>query len=165
MQLIILRGLPGCGKSVIADKLGLYFNNEVVHGDNFKLRYLENNSDFKKALEFSYDKIFKKIKELFENGSEIIVVEELFNNKNLIDKIYNFCKEKEIEIKSFYVKRDLEKLLEVENNRNRKIKNTKKDFEKLEYEIKEIGIENEIIIDNNGTIESSVEIILEKISK
>ncbi len=163
MRLITLRGLPGCGKSVIAKKLGEKLNVEVIKGDFFKLEFMKNSSSFKEACSFAYDKIFEKIKELFDKRNKIIIVEELFNDKDLFEKIKVFCLESNIEIVSFYIDRDLEKLLEVENKRERKIKNSKEDFEKLKKEIKEIKIENEVVIDNNGIIENTVDFIIDNL--
>ncbi|MCK5285638.1 MAG: AAA family ATPase [Candidatus Pacebacteria bacterium] len=165
MELIILRGLPGCGKSTIAEKLGGRLDAPVVFGDFFKREFMKSNSSFenKEMYQYSYIKIFEKIKELFENGNKRIITEELFNDKNLVDKIKEFCKENNINIKSFFIERDIEKLLEIEESRERKIKNTKVDFEKLEKEIIEIEIEDEIILNNNKKIEGSLEFILSKI--
>ena len=165
MQLIILRGLPGCGKSVITEKLEERCNSSVIFGDTFKRSFMNQNpgSENKEIYQYAYDKIFEKIKELFEGGNEIVIVEELFNDRSLVEKIQSFCKERQIEIKSFFIERDLEKLLEVERNRERKIKNTREDFEKLEQEMKRIEIEGEFIVGNNGTIENSVDFILKAI--
>lgn len=163
MKLIILRGLPGSGKSVIAGKLGEQLNKSVVSGDVFKLEFMKNNCDFKEACQLACAKVFEKIKELFNERNKIIIIEELFHNRDFFNKIKNFCEKNNIEIKSFYIKRDLDKLLEVEKNRERKIKNTKEDFEKLKKELDEIKIENEVIIDNNNGVEDSVKFILGKI--
>jgi len=165
MKLIILRGLPGCGKSTIAEKLKERLNIPVVFGDTFKRNFMKQNSNSENedVFQYAYDKIFKKIKELFEIGEEIVIVEELFNDKDLIQQIQSFCKEKDIEVKSFLIKRDLEKLLEVEEGRERKIKNTKEDFENLRKELEDVNIENEIVVNNNGVIEDSVYFVLEKI--
>ncbi|MBU4536787.1 zeta toxin family protein [Patescibacteria group bacterium] len=142
MKLIILRGLPGCGKSIIAEKLGEKLDNPVIHGDFFKREYMKNNSDFKNSdvYQYSYNKIFEKIKDLFKSGEKFLIVEELFNDKDLVEKIKDHCLENNIEIKSFFIQRDLEKLLALEEVRGRKIKNTQEDFKKLEKEIKDIKI-------------------------
>ncbi|MBU1046682.1 hypothetical protein KKH36_02800 [Patescibacteria group bacterium] len=165
MKLIILRGLPGCGKSVIAEKLGEKLDNPVIYGDFFKREYMKDNPEFvnKDVYQYSYDKIFEKIKDLFESGEETVIVEELFNDVDLLGKIENFCRENIIEIKAFFIQRDLEKLLELEETRGRKVKNTKEDFGKLEKEIRDNEIEGEIIMDNNKTLEGSVEFVLKNI--
>ena len=126
---------------------------------------MKQNVDFKneEVYQYSYKKILENIKELFDKGDKTVIIEELFNDKNLVQKIKEFCDENNIEINWFYIERDLDKLLEIESKRERVIKNTKEDFEKLEKELDEVGIENEITIDNNRTIKDSVESILEKI--
>jgi len=163
MKLIILRGLPGCGKSTIAKKLGENLNSDVVNGDVFKLESLEKNKSFEEALLYSYKKIFKKIKMFFAEEKEFIIVEELFYDKNLIDKIKDFCEQNNVKIYWFFIGRNIKEILEVEKNRDRKIKNSEGDFEKLKQKLEDVKIKDEVFINNNEEIDKSVKLILEKI--
>jgi adenylate kinase family enzyme len=153
MKLIILRGLPGCGKTTLANKIGQEAGAPVIHGDDFKLEYMRIERDFKKALQYSYDKILENIKSYISNDEKVVVVEELFNDQNLVNNILQVCKEHNIDTHWFRVKRDLDKLLETEAKRDRKIKNTLEDFQKLEQELDSIKIDNETILENNSAIE------------
>ena len=87
MKLVILRGLPGCGKSTIAEKLSKKLNCRVIHGDVFKLEFLKKNNDFKKAREYSQTRILEEIKKYFRQKEKLIIAEELFYSKELIKKM------------------------------------------------------------------------------
>ncbi|MDD2935400.1 MAG: AAA family ATPase [Candidatus Pacebacteria bacterium] len=163
MKLIILRGLPGCGKSTIAEILSENLECSVVYGDFFKREFLVKNKNFQEACEYSYKKIFEEVEKYAEKKEEVVIIEELFDNKEFVERIKNFCRENNIQIYWFYIKRELEKLLEVEQKRDRKIKNTVDDFKKLQDSLNEIKNEGEIVVDNNGNIEESINFVLNKI--
>lgn len=165
MKLIILRGLPGSGKSTIAEKLSDKLGGKVIYGDSFKREFMSANTDFKneEVFEYSHNKIFNEIEKYFSQKEKLVIVEELFDNKEFVEKIKVFCKENNIEIFWFYIKRDLEKLLEIENKRERKIKNTIEDFKKLKKDIENIKNSEEFIVVNDKSIEDSVKSILENL--
>ena len=163
MKLIILRGLPGCGKSTIAEKLSKKFDSKVIYGDSFKLECLKRNNNFKEACEYSYEKIFEEVKKYFNQKEEILIIEELFFDKDLVEKIKDFCKENNIKIFWFYIQKDLEKLLEIENKRERSKKNTTEDFKNIQKDLDSIKNEGEIIVDNNGSLEDSINFILKSL--
>ncbi|MEI8339388.1 MAG: AAA family ATPase [bacterium] len=153
MKLIILRGLPGCGKTTLANKIGLEAGAPIIHGDDFKLEYMKIERDFKKALQYSYDKITENIKEYISKDEKVVVVEELFNDQTLVNNIIQISKENNIDTHWFRIKRDLDKLLETEAKRERKVKNTLEDFQKLEKELDNIIIEGEVVLENNSNID------------
>ena len=167
MKLIILRGLPGCGKSTIAEKLYESLDSKVVYSDSFKREFIESNSSFenKDVYRYAHDKVLGEIEKYFNQKEKLVIVEELFEDKNFVEKIKIFCKENNIEISWFYIKRDLEKLLEIESSRKRKTKNTIEDFKKLQNSLDEIKNEGEIVVDNNGSIENSVNFILKSLEE
>ena len=161
MKLIILRGLPGVGKSVIADKLAEKLNNStVIHVDDFKVECRKKHKDynFGDVCKYSYEKTLQKLSSC--SSEEVIIIEEIFDNKDFVNNKIKFCKENNIESYWFHLKRDIKKLLEVENKRKRKIKNTLDDFETLQNNINKVKIANEKTILNNGDIDNSVNAIL-----
>jgi len=161
MKLIMLRGLPGCGKSTIAEKLENDFNVKVVYGDVFKREFIENNIDYKNkdAYEYSYVKIFETINTLFNSGEKIIICEELFNSEKLINKIVKYCAKNEIELVSFIIERNIDLLLKNEHLKDRKIKNTKEDFVKIKSELNNVHIKNETVVNNKTTINDATMLI------
>ena len=165
MKLIILRGLPGCGKSTIAEYLSKKLGCDVIYGDFFKREFVKNNTNFKSEdiYNYAHNKILEELENAFNEKKEVLIIEELFENKNFVEDVKSFCNKNKIEIKWFYIQRDLEKLLETENNRERKVKNTLDDFKKLKEDLDSIKNEWEIKVDNNGIIEESVSFILEKL--
>ena len=164
-KLIILRGLPGCGKSIIAEKLSEKLNSMVIYGDSFKREFMISNIDFKNkdVYEYAHNKILKELKKMFAKGKELVIIEELFENKNFVNSLKDFCDKNEVEIQWFYIQRDLEKLLEIENKRERKIKNTIKDFKKLQKDLEDIKNEGEIIVDNNGDLNDTINFVLKNL--
>ncbi len=165
MKLVILRGLPGCGKTTIAEKLSEKLDGKVIYGDSFKREFMATNINFKNedVFRYAHNKIFNEIEKYFNQKEKIVVAEELFDNKEFVERIKSFCEENNIEIFWFYIQRDLEKLLEIEDKRERKIKNTIEDFDNLQNSLNEIKNEGEIIIDNNGIIEDCVDFILKNL--
>ena len=165
MKLVILRGLPGCGKSTIAEELSNKLNSQVIYGDSFKREFMIANSDFKneEVYLYSYDKITEEIERYFDQKEKLVVVDELFDNKEFVGRVKSFCKESNIEIFWFYIQRDFEKLLETEHQRERKIKNTIEDFKSLQNSLDKIKNEEEVFVDNNNDIKDSVEFILKNL--
>lgn len=164
MVIIFLRGLPGSGKTSIAHKLEEKLDcAEVIHSDAFKIDYLKKHKDcdFADACKYSYSKTIKRLSTL--SVKKIIIVEELFYDSDFVQKIRDFCREKNIRTFWFYLKRNLNKLLEIENSRKRKIKNTRGGLLKLQKDLDKIKIENEKIVLNDGNIDESVNFILENI--
>ena len=88
MKLIILRGLPGTGKTIIAKKLTQQIQNSIViHVDEFKIDYRKLNKDCKfiDACKHSYKKTIKKLSSITDK--EIAIIEELFYDSNFVNKI------------------------------------------------------------------------------
>lgn len=158
MKLIILRGLPGSGKTELANKLGSGLGAEVLHIDDFKIQV---RKDFPGQFTWpeirakAYDETLRYLTEAEARGVALLVCEELFLDKDLVGRFIKFCEEREVEASWFRVERDLDKLLELEQTperARRPVHNSREDFENLDREIKEIIIPGERVIDNNGDL-------------
>jgi len=163
MKIIFIRGLPGTGKTVIAEILKkIFIDSEIICVDKFKIQAIKKEKNFEKSLEISHKKTLEKLNLL---NKEYVIVEELICDKDFYNDLNNFVNKTKSHAYWFRLLRPLEKLLEVEKGRKRKIKNNKEDFDKLKRDIKSCKIENEHLIKNNNlalTIEKILDIINQK---
>lgn len=163
MKLIILRGLPGTGKTIIAKILKkIFFNSEIISIDKLKIQALKSKYSFLKANKIGFEKSMQELSKLSKT-KEVIILEEIICNKKFYHELNNFIKDMECELYWFRITRKLNHLLAVESKRKRKIKNTKKDFLNLKKEIEMIEIKSEHKIKNDDlgkTIKEILDILI-----
>jgi uridine kinase len=147
MKLIILKGLPGTGKTAVAHGLeNRLSNSEVIHLDDFGIKTGKN-------IEENFKKILKKLSKLIEQDTEVVIVEGLTKDVDFWSRLETFAEENKLTLISFMLEQPLDRLLE------RKPKNSVEDFKKLQ---KYLEVSDEIIIRDND-IDGSVNFILNKI--
>jgi broad-specificity NMP kinase len=141
MKLIIIRGIPGTGKTTLAHSLeNKLKNSEVIHLDDIYT---------KKSGKKDYEKINKKLESF--SKKDYVIIEGLIYDKDF------FIKLKKFEEKYYFrLKRKISDLLKIPS---RKIRNSKEDFLKLKIELDKINIQKEYTIYNNN-LEISVNEIL-----
>jgi len=149
MKLVIIRGVPGTGKTIVSEILGkMFFDSEIICVDKFKLQAMKENS-FEEAQKIAYEKTLEKLHILYEQNKRDVVLEELVCDKDFYEELRNFIIKTNSSVNWFRLLRPLDKLLEIESDRKRKIKNSKEDFDNLKKNIESIKIPNEIWIKNN----------------
>ena len=162
MKLIILRGLPGSGKTELANKLGADLGAEILHIDNFKTQIRKDFPDQYSWTEIkakAYGSALEHLAMAETRGVPVLVCEELLQDKAFVGRLIDFCQEKGIETSWFRIERSLEKLLELEQTperAKRPVHNSREDFENLDREIKEIIIPDEKVIDNNSDLDEAM---------
>lgn len=150
MNLILIRGVPGTGKTIVSEILGkIFFDSEIICADKFKIQAMKENS-FKEAQKIAYAKTLEKLHILYEQNKRDVILEELICDKNFYESLRNFITKTNSKAYWFRLLRPLDKLLELESNRNRKVKNNKEDFDNLKKEIELIKIPNEVLIKNDN---------------
>ena len=77
------------------------------------------------------------------------IVEELICEEEFLKKLYEFINKTNADHYWFRVMRKLKDLLEVESKRDRKIKNTVEDFNKLKEDTEALKIQGEYLIKND----------------
>lgn len=160
MKLIILRGLPGSGKSELSNRIAKKLkNSKVICVDELKIKFKNKGFSWTDSRKKSYDLTIKKIKTHNKNKISYLIIEEI-----LCDKIFYKSLKKSSKNKKYWflIERNFEDLLKVEEERKREIKNSLRDLKYLDKEIKKIKIPNEIVIDNKE-IEKSVNEIIKKV--
>lgn len=162
-MIIFLRGLPGSGKTTIADLLGKRLGWLVVHVDESKTEYMNAHPDasFKDEVVPHAQKIFMEKLESYKD--EDLVVEETFWIENFVINILEFCEINRINSKWFLIERDMSQILETNEARTRRIKNTPSGLQNMSNRMKDIKIDGEIVVDNMN-IEDSVETIYNSIT-
>lgn len=152
MHLILIRGLPGSGKSIIADKLHQKLEySKVIHIDDFKKQYLQTSSDFEAAKIFAYEKTQLFLKEFVNSKIKIIILEELFYESNFVNQIKKTAPN--YILIPIRIIRPMSELLEIDSKRNRKIKNTEQDFINIQEGMLKIKFDSEIIIQNSLSVD------------
>jgi len=137
MKIIFIRGLPGTGKTAVAEILKTKLpNSELISVDNFKLKSMSKGKDFKTAKNFAYNETLKKLYKFNLMKKDYCIVEELICEEEFLKKLYEFINKTNADHYWFRVMRKLKDLLEVESKRDRKIKNTVEDFNKLKEDTK-----------------------------
>jgi len=159
MTIIFIRGLPGTGKTTIANLLKAKLSAEVICVDNFKLEAVANGASVKDSRKIAYEKTLKTLKLYVKENPEYIILEEIINDSSFFNQLQNFVKNSNIDTYWFCIERSLEELLKVESKRTRKLKNTKENFGELNREINNIKIEKEIFIQNDDINKTIKEII------
>ncbi len=151
-KLIILRGLPGCGKTTIAKHLQKTLPDSLhIEVDKLKQKYIkEHKHRIKNSREYAYketitllSKINKKVKH--------VIIDEIGCDKDFIVQLQDTITNKNIQTKWFFIDRPTKELIEIENKRKKWIKNSKQDFKKLKKEILSQKIKNQTTINNNKT--------------
>lgn len=169
MKLIILRGLPGSGKTELSERLATELGASVLHIDDFKTQI---RKDFPGQFSWpevrvkAYDEALRYLSEEEKKGTALIICEELFLDKEFVERLMSFCQENGVEAKWFKIERDLEKLMELEQSpvrAKRPVHNSKEDFERLDREIRGILIPEEEVVENNGELTESLNKIKERI--
>jgi len=155
MRIIILRGLPGTGKTIVSEILGKILDNfEIICVDKFKVMkkgviFEEGEEIDKKIEERSYRKTLEKLNSFYEQNKKEIILEGLIINNDFYNELRNFVNKTNSHAYWFRLLRPLEKLLEIEAGRKRRIKNSKEDFDRLREDIEDCKIENEHWIKND----------------
>lgn len=91
MNLILVRGLPGSGKSTIAQQIAMYFENEHIETDMFWMQDGEYKFDIariKEAHEWCQNKT-RELLEIFDN----VVVANTFTTKKELQPYFDIAKE------------------------------------------------------------------------
>lgn len=162
MNIIIIRGLPGSGKTEIADRLSRELKIPVLHIDYLKTQIMKDfpgQYSWNEIRAKAYDQALNYLADLNKKGTESIICEELLADKDFAIELQNFCSNAKIKIYSFKIERNIEKLLELENSPERVARprrNTREDLDELNRKINEIIIPNEIVIENNGEVSETL---------
>jgi 2-phosphoglycerate kinase len=162
-MIIFIRGIPGSGKTSIADKLGEKTGRKVIHVDDFKKEMMTQNPKAfftEEVIPYSYKKTLEALEKY---KGEDLIIEEIFKNKDFVRSVLDFCDKNNISYKWFIITRDIKKILEVNESRTRKVKNTLESLEKMQGEIDAMKIEGEVVI-KNESVEGSVQKIVESVS-
>lgn len=169
MKLVIMRGLPGTGKSTLADRLGERTGYDVIHVDAFKLEAMNRFRDMpvaaarQESRNQSYDRTMQELYSLYESQKPGVIVEELLCDKTFVERIKDFARKPNIIPYCFRVERPMADLLDVESKRLRGVKNSYQDFMNLQEDMDSNPLDSEMPIENND-IEQALQQILRKIS-
>jgi len=162
MKLILIRGVPGTGKTKVANILGQIFpNSQVIHVDNFKVKAMQKGKTFKEAQKIAYNHVLNVLELSYHN--DYIIFEEIVCDKTFWDGISRFYHEYKLDFFGFRLLRKLDELLNVESQRKRKVKNTREDFIKLKQEIESLKVPREYLIKNDNlalTIKKILDILI-----
>jgi dephospho-CoA kinase len=162
-MILFIRGLPGSGKTTISKLLAERLQWDVIHADEFKKELMKQNPEanfVKEIVPTAYEKTLEKIQEY---KSTNVIVEEALRNKDFVQKLLHFCAENNIKNQWFKILRDKSILLEVNDERKRKVKNTPELLDMFEQQMNDIKIEGEIEVDNNKTTQECFNVILEHV--
>ena len=150
MKLIFIRGLPGTGKTSIAEILKEHLpNSEIITVDYFKLGAMKDGENFENAKRLAYRETIRKLNEFYLMQKDFIIVDELICEKKFFMKLREFLDKTNSKSYWFRITRKLKYLLEIEAERDRKIKNSIEDFEKLKKDIEKLKIPNEVLLKND----------------
>ena len=151
MKTIFIRGVPGVGKTTIANILGQILpNSQVIHVDEFKIKEMKTGKSFEESRKIAYEKTLDKLYSLSSQDFVYITLEELICDKDFLEGLIEFLNKTKSHAYWFRLMKPLNKLLEIESNRKRKLKNTKEDFCKLKQDIESLKIKNEYLIKNDN---------------
>lgn len=163
MKIIFIRGVPGVGKTTVAKILGeILPNSHVIHTDEFKIKAMKKGKSFEESKKIAYEKTLDKLYFLSSQDFVYITLEEIICDKNFLECLIEFLNKTKSHSYWFRLMRPLNKLLEIESNRERKVKNTQEDLFKLKQDIESLKIRNEHWIKNDNlalTIKKILEIV------
>lgn len=169
MKIIAIRGLPGSGKGTVAKILSRQISGaKIICVDEYKKAFQVAGGHFIDSLKYSYQKTLEVLTQLYKDDEGMVIIEELFNDAEFVKVVQDFGTKNGVAVYWFCLKRPIEQLLDVENKRKRKIKNSREDLEKLEREINEIRIDDEVSINNDSSeanLENEVEPIVDLLGK
>jgi len=153
MKTIFIRGVPGTGKTLVANILGkILSNSKVIHVDKLKVQAMKKlkntQKNIEKSREIAYEQTLKEL-ELFQDKN-CIILEEVICDKYFLQSLIEFLNKTKSNAYWFRLMRPIKKLLEVESNRKRKVKNTQEDLFKINQDIKSLKIKNEYWIKNDN---------------
>ena len=172
---IILMGLPGSGKSYLSPKIINHINKIVDNQYDFKNLNPDNvkisgRFNILKALSMKCRIITKKLSDIFKSSNpQSFIYDGTGSNKSTYNYIFKNCKNKDYQLFLVYVKTPLEKALERNQTRNRKVdhkfitKYSKYIDSNFEY-YKKQNI-NYFVIDNSEIFDKELKIIDSKIEK
>jgi len=160
MKVIFIRGVPGVGKTVVSKILGkILSNSKIICVDNFNLEEMKRGKSFKKSLEIAHEKTLKELYLLEKGDIDYVILDEIICDRIFFEKLNKFLDETKTPSYWFRLMRPVEKLLEIESKRKRKIKNTQEDLFNLKKDIESCKIENEYRI-LNGNLALTIKKIL-----
>ena len=159
-MIIFIRGLPRSGKTTISNTLAEKLKWKVIHVDDFKKELMDQNPKaffIQEVVPYSYK---KTLEELEKNKGSDLIVDELFRNKDFVQEALNFCNKNNISYRWFNIERDMDKLVEANENRLGKVKPTPEILKRMKEEIDGATIEGEVKI-YNGNIKECVQEIFD----
>ncbi len=153
-MIIFLRGLPGCGKTTIADNLVEKLKWEVLHVDDIKGELMKQKPQASFVEEIVPASYKLALERLQSYQTKNVIVEEMFRNKDFVQQVLDFCHNNNIKYQWFKIWRDKKLINQVNDERKRKVKNTPKVIEMMEQQINNIKIAGEVEVENKDIAES-----------
>jgi len=151
MLVIFIRGVPGVGKTTVSKILEERLpNSEAIYVDNFKIKAMKKGYTFNKAQKIAYNQTLQKLYFLHKKNKNYIILEEIISEKDFLRSLIEFLNETKSNVYWFRLMRPIEKLLKIESNRKRKIKNSHRDLLKFKQDIEFLKIKNEYWIKNDN---------------
>ncbi len=157
-MIIFLRGLPGSGKTTIANLLSDKKGWKVISIDEYKKEIMKEYPEahfITEIVPLSYKRALEEIDKVTGD----VIVEEILRNKDFVEQLNELNKTKKVETKWFKIVRNMEDIVKTNAERKRKVKPTSETLIKMNEQLNSIVIEGEIVI-NNESPEDSVEKIL-----
>jgi len=150
MKIIFIRGLPGTGKTTIAEILKCKLpKTKVINVDNFKMEAINRGENFETSRIIAYKKTLKELKKVNPNKLNFFIINELICDQYFFDCLYDFIHQTKTESYWFRLMRKIDDLVAIEEKRNRPIKNSKMDFINLKKDLEAIKIPGEFWIKND----------------
>lgn len=156
-QNIVLIGMAGCGKSSIAKRLGLQTEKEVIDTDKI-IEEIEGMT-IPEIFEQKGEEGFRKIESQVLSQVGILTGKIIATGGGVVTREENYFSLKQ-NGKIIWLKRDPEKLDRSARPLSSSLEAVKKLYEKREKLYQEFA---DVVIDNNGQIEKTVQEIMEKI--
>jgi len=119
---------------------------------------------FEESEEIAYKKTLEKLNSFYKQNKKEIIIEGLIIDGGFYNKLRDFINKTKSKASWFRLLRPLEKLLEIDVGRKRKMKNSKEDFDRLKEGIENCKIEDEHLIKNDN-LALTIRKILEKINQ
>lgn len=164
MKAIFIRGVPGTGKTIVAEQIKKRLSNsEIINVDNLKIKAMHNGKDFESAKNIAYEQSLKKLYKFYLIKKNYVILDELICEEEFLKKLHVFLDQTNSHSYWFRLVRKLKELLEVESKRDRQIKNNLDDFNKLKQDIESLKIKNEYLIKNDDlalTIKKILDVVV-----